>query len=86
VAAIILGLASATVSAPAQAPNHTHYVAPASLGKPAPSEGRSRVAIEAARKTAAQIPREAVADVPILQGFLVVPKKTAISTSSRTSW
>jgi len=35
-------------------------------------EGRSRAAIEAARKTAAQIPESALAETPILQGFLVV--------------
>jgi tetratricopeptide (TPR) repeat protein len=35
--------------------------------------GQSRVAIESARKTAAAIPHEALADLPFLQGFLVVP-------------
>jgi tetratricopeptide (TPR) repeat protein len=35
--------------------------------------GKSRVAIESARKTAAAIPHEAVAELPFLQGFLVVP-------------
>jgi tetratricopeptide (TPR) repeat protein len=36
-------------------------------------EGRSRAAIAAARKTASQIPAEALATTPILQGFLVIP-------------
>ena len=36
-------------------------------------EGRSQAAIDAARKTAAQIPPEAVSNLPIVQGFLVVP-------------
>jgi tetratricopeptide (TPR) repeat protein len=36
-------------------------------------EGRSQAAIEAARKTAARIPAEAVSNLPIVQGFLVVP-------------
>jgi tetratricopeptide (TPR) repeat protein len=35
--------------------------------------GQARVAIESARKTAAAIPHEAVAELPFLQGFLVVP-------------
>jgi tetratricopeptide (TPR) repeat protein len=35
--------------------------------------GQSQVAIEAARKAASVIPKEALADVPFLQAFLVVP-------------
>jgi tetratricopeptide (TPR) repeat protein len=49
-------------------PHNIHF-----LWSSATMEGRSSVAIEAARKTAAQIPRQALADTPILQGFLVVP-------------
>jgi tetratricopeptide (TPR) repeat protein len=49
-------------------PHNLHF-----LWSAATMEGRSKVAIEAARKTAAQIPPEALADAPILQGFLVVP-------------
>lgn len=35
--------------------------------------GQSQVAIEAAKKTASQIPHEALQNLPFLQGFLVVP-------------
>lgn len=35
--------------------------------------GQSRVALEAARKTAASIPHDALQQMPFLQGFLVVP-------------
>lgn len=49
-------------------PHNIHF-----LWSSASMEGRSRVAIEAARKTAAQIPPEALADTPILEGFIVVP-------------
>ena len=36
-------------------------------------EGRSQAAINAAKKTASKVPLEALKDVPILQGFLIVP-------------
>jgi tetratricopeptide (TPR) repeat protein len=49
-------------------PHNVHF-----LWSAATMEGESRIAIEAARKTAAQIPPEALADVPILQGFVIVP-------------
>ena len=49
-------------------PHNIHF-----LWSAATMEGRSKVAIESARKTARQIPNEALADAPILQGFLVVP-------------
>jgi tetratricopeptide (TPR) repeat protein len=49
-------------------PHNIHF-----LWSAATMEGESRVAIESARKTAAQIPPEALAKAPILQGFLVVP-------------
>jgi tetratricopeptide (TPR) repeat protein len=49
-------------------PHNIHF-----LWNAATMEGRSRVAIESARKIAAQIPSEALASTPILQGFLVVP-------------
>lgn len=49
-------------------PHNIHF-----LWSAATMEGRSKTAIEAARKTARQIPKEALADTPILQGFLVVP-------------
>lgn len=39
----------------------------------ASASGRSRLAMDAGRKLAAQVPPEAIASVPILQGFLVVP-------------
>ena len=39
----------------------------------ATASGQSRLALEAARKAAAAIPAEALGEVPILQGFLVVP-------------
>ena len=39
----------------------------------ASASGRSHLALEAARKLAGQVPHEALATVPILQGFLVVP-------------
>ncbi len=39
----------------------------------ASASGRSRQALESARKLAGQVPHEALATVPILQGFLVVP-------------
>jgi tetratricopeptide (TPR) repeat protein len=39
----------------------------------ATASGQSRLALNAARKVAAAIPAEALAGVPILQGFLVVP-------------
>jgi tetratricopeptide (TPR) repeat protein len=35
--------------------------------------GQKRMAIDAARKLAAAVPQQALADAPILQGFLVVP-------------
>jgi tetratricopeptide (TPR) repeat protein len=49
-------------------PHNIHF-----LWSAATMEGRSRVAIDAARKTAAQIPPQALVEAPILQGFLVVP-------------
>jgi hypothetical protein len=49
-------------------PHNIHF-----LWSSASMEGRSHAAIEAARKTAAQIPIAALGDTPILQGFLVVP-------------
>jgi tetratricopeptide (TPR) repeat protein len=39
----------------------------------ATSGGQKKLALEAAHKLANQVPREALASVPILQGFLVVP-------------
>jgi tetratricopeptide (TPR) repeat protein len=39
----------------------------------ATASGQKKLAIEAANKLAGQVPREALASVPILQGFLVVP-------------
>jgi tetratricopeptide (TPR) repeat protein len=39
----------------------------------ASASGRSRLALDAGRKLAGQVPHEALATVPILQGFLVVP-------------
>ena len=39
----------------------------------ASASGRSSLALEAARKLAGQVPAEAIAAVPIIQGFLVVP-------------
>jgi tetratricopeptide (TPR) repeat protein len=39
----------------------------------ASASGRSRLALESGRKLAGQVPHEALATVPILQGFLVVP-------------
>ena len=39
----------------------------------ATAAGRGELALEAARKVASAFPRAALADVPILQGFLVVP-------------
>lgn len=49
-------------------PHNIHF-----LWSSATMEGRSQAAIEAARKTAAQIPSEALVKTPLLQGFLVVP-------------
>jgi tetratricopeptide (TPR) repeat protein len=49
-------------------PHNIHF-----LWSAATMEGRSRVAIDAARKTAAQIPEAALKEIPILQGYLVVP-------------
>lgn len=49
-------------------PHNIHF-----LWSAATMEGRSQVAIDAARKTAGQIPVEALTNVPALQGFLVVP-------------
>jgi tetratricopeptide (TPR) repeat protein len=49
-------------------PHNIHF-----LWSAATMEGRSQVAIDAARKTAGQIPAEALNNIPILQGFLVVP-------------
>jgi tetratricopeptide (TPR) repeat protein len=49
-------------------PHNIHFLWNAST-----MEGRSKVAIDSARKTAAQIPAEALAKMPILEGFLVVP-------------
>jgi tetratricopeptide (TPR) repeat protein len=39
----------------------------------ATAAGQSRLALESARKVASVVPQEAVATVPLLQGFLVVP-------------
>ena len=39
----------------------------------ATASGQKKLALESARKLASQVPREALATVPILQGFLVVP-------------
>jgi tetratricopeptide (TPR) repeat protein len=39
----------------------------------ATASGQKKLAIESARKLAGQVPHEALATVPILQGFLVVP-------------
>ena len=39
----------------------------------ASASGRGQLALEAGRKLAGQVPHEALATVPILQGFLVVP-------------
>jgi pimeloyl-ACP methyl ester carboxylesterase len=39
----------------------------------ATSSGQRQLALEAARKLASQVPQEALASTPILQGFLVVP-------------
>jgi tetratricopeptide (TPR) repeat protein len=39
----------------------------------ASASGRGQLALESGRKLAAQVPHEALATVPILQGFLVVP-------------
>ena len=39
----------------------------------ASASGRGQLALASARKLAGQVPREALATVPILQGFLVVP-------------
>ena len=39
----------------------------------ASASGRGQLALESARKLAGQVPHEALATVPILQGFLVVP-------------
>jgi tetratricopeptide (TPR) repeat protein len=49
-------------------PHNIHF-----LWSSATMEGRSHAAIEAARKTAEQIPPKAIAKTPILQGFVVVP-------------
>jgi tetratricopeptide (TPR) repeat protein len=49
-------------------PHNMHF-----LWSSATMEGRSKAAIAAARRTAAQIPPEALAKTPILEGFLVVP-------------
>ncbi len=49
-------------------PHNIHF-----LWAAATFEGRSRTALEAARKTAAQIPAEAVEELPLLEGFLVIP-------------
>jgi tetratricopeptide (TPR) repeat protein len=49
-------------------PHNIHF-----LWAAATMEGRSQAALQAAVKTAAKVPREAVRDVPILQAFLVVP-------------
>jgi tetratricopeptide (TPR) repeat protein len=49
-------------------PHNIHF-----LWNAATMEGRSVVAIDSAIKTAAQIPAEALAKMPILEGFLVVP-------------
>ena len=39
----------------------------------ATASGQKTLALESARKLANQVPRQALATVPILQGFLVVP-------------
>ena len=39
----------------------------------ASASGRGQLAVDAATKLAAQVPKDALANVPILQGFLVVP-------------
>lgn len=49
-------------------PHNIHF-----LWIAATMQGRSREAIEAAKKTASKAPIEALKDVPILQGFLIVP-------------
>jgi tetratricopeptide (TPR) repeat protein len=49
-------------------PHNIHFIWVA-----ATMAGQSQVAIDAAGKTAASIPRAAVKDLPFLQGFLVVP-------------
>jgi tetratricopeptide (TPR) repeat protein len=49
-------------------PHNVHFIW---MG--ATASGRSRLALESANKVAAAIPREALAAVPILQGFLAVP-------------
>jgi tetratricopeptide (TPR) repeat protein len=50
-------------------PHNIHF-----LWSAATMEGRSQVAIEAARKTASKVPREALQELPFLQAFLVVPQ------------
>ncbi len=49
-------------------PHNVHF-----LWTAATMEGRSRVALDAARKTAAAIPAQALRDMPPLQGFVVIP-------------
>ncbi len=49
-------------------PHNIHF-----LWAAASFEGRSQKALEAARKTAAQIPLEALEDLPFLENFLVIP-------------
>jgi tetratricopeptide (TPR) repeat protein len=49
-------------------PHNVHFIW---MG--ATASGQSKVALEAADKVAASIPREALGEVPILQAFLVVP-------------
>jgi len=50
-------------------PHNIHF-----LWWAASMEGRSAVAIEAAKKVAAKVPTDALKDLPFLQGFLVVPE------------
>jgi tetratricopeptide (TPR) repeat protein len=49
-------------------PHNVHFIW---MG--ATATGRSRLAIDSAKKVASVIPKEALGQVPILQGFLVVP-------------
>jgi tetratricopeptide (TPR) repeat protein len=54
-------------------PHNVHFVW---MG--ASASGRSKLALDSARKTAAAIPPDALKTVPILQGFLVVPYWTKV--------
>jgi len=49
-------------------PHNIHF-----LWAAATMEGRSRKAIEAARKTASKVPAEEVKKLPFLQSFVAVP-------------